>query len=505
MDSGVAFPGTDGRRSTTAAGRAILADALTGVDPALAATVSAEPDWRRGYLRHFRDLTVREATTPGGAATIAAAGLDSVARRFVLHRDGQDRPLAEAVRSGLDAASRDPALHTVTVAGRREPAPAALSLPYRGTRLVGDSLDLRLDSWLDRGIVEDSFVAAVREVVAHPEWLDLRGRTVVLLGAGAEMGPLVSLLRWGAHVVAVDLPGPAMWRRILAVARDSPGSVSVPVSRWLPASAAADEIAEAAGVDVVARAPELLGWLAAVEPPYTFGSYVYADGAAHVRATVAVDAVLRELLRLHGTGISLAFLATPTDVFCVPEAVVLDSRRRYAARGRLRRTARLAGRWGSAGALFRPHYGPMLTLPDGRRAGLSDSLLPQQGPNYALAKRIQRWRAVHERVGGRPVSVPIVAATRTRSVVRNRLLAAGYAGAHRFGVEIFDPSTSSTFLAALLARDLATPQADPAAPGGHPADLFWSAANHGGLWRSPYEPRSVLGIAVLLGMIRRGA
>ncbi|MEJ2577831.1 MAG: hypothetical protein P8Z68_01895, partial [Kineosporiaceae bacterium] len=39
---------------------------------------------------------------------------------------------------------------------------------------------------------------------------------------------------------------------------------------------------------------------------------------------------------------------------------------------------------------------------------------------------------------------------------------------------------------------------------GHPLELFWSAANHGGLWRTPYAPRSVLGLAVLLGWARAG-
>ena len=47
--------------------------------------------------------------------------------------------------------------------------------------------------------------------------LDLRGRHFVLLGAGSAMGPLEMLLRFGATVHAVDLPRPAIWRRLLAV------------------------------------------------------------------------------------------------------------------------------------------------------------------------------------------------------------------------------------------------------------------------------------------------
>jgi len=53
------------------------------------------------------------------------------------------------------------------------------------------------------------------------------------------------------------------------------------------------------------------------------------------------------------------------------------------------------------------------------------------------------------------VSFKIAPPTRTRSVVKNRALAAAYAGAHRFGVEVFDPGTANTLMAALLVHDLA--------------------------------------------------
>ena len=78
--------------------------------------------------------------------------------------------------------------------------------------------------------------SAARAVMAHPGWLDLRDVTVVVLGAGAQMGPLVSLLRWGVHVVAVDLPQPQIWTRLLEVARASYGRLSIPVTAPLPAT-----------------------------------------------------------------------------------------------------------------------------------------------------------------------------------------------------------------------------------------------------------------------------
>ena len=128
--------------------------------------------------------------------------------------------------------------------------------------------------------------------------------------------------------------------------------------------------------------------------------------------------------------------------------------------------------------------------------GINDSLVTQQGPNYALAKRVQRWRATLAREAGTTVSINVAPPTRTRSVMKNRVLAAAYAGAHRFGVEVFEPATCKVLMAALLVHDVHT--------GGGPAHAHpWQdeahAAAHGGLWRIAYAPRSALGLAAALG------
>ena len=59
----------------------------------------------------------------------------------------------------------------------------------------------------------------------------------------------------------------------------------------------------------------------------------------------------------------------------------------------------------------------------------------------------------------------------------------------------------------LLVHDLRSDRAAarPDTPLSHPLELFWQGANHGGLWRGAFEPRSVLGLAVALGMVQRGA
>jgi hypothetical protein len=143
----------------------------------------------------------------------------------------------------------------------------------------------------------------------------------------------------------------------------------------------------------------------------------------------------------------------------------------------------------SAGRLLRRNYAP------GSDPGICDSIVPQQGPNYALAKRLQRWRATDARAAGAQVSFHVAPPTRTRSVVKNRALAAAYAGAHLFGVEVFEPATSNTLMAALLVHDLRNQRVAAE----HPWEDEAYAAAHGGLWRAPYAPRSALGLAALIG------
>jgi hypothetical protein len=141
---------------------------------------------------------------------------------------------------------------------------------------------------------------------------------------------------------------------------------------------------------------------------------------------------------------------------------------------------------------------------EGRTWGISDCLVSQQGPNYALAKNLQRWRATVARAAGTLTSANLAPATRTRSVVKNRVLAAAYAGAPRFGIEIFQSSTSAVLMSALLVNDIRNPKAlsGPGVNLDHPYDLFINGAAHGGLLRMAHEPRSILPLAVLLGLVK---
>ncbi|AWB93879.1 hypothetical protein [Aeromicrobium chenweiae] len=467
-NTGVSFPS----ESSSSAARTVLSDALRKADPVGARAVENETSWRRNYLTHFRRAVEAGIGEPPAAHSIAADGLRSA---HDLMRFG-DVPLRDAI--GGTALTQ--AFHTRTIRGTAEPE-TELSIPYRGDRLTGTALRDQLDVWVADGVITPSCSEAVQTVQDNPDWLRLEGDTVVVLGAGAEMGPYRALLRWGAEVVAVDLPRPDVQARIRDHAEDSAGTAHVPARIVTNGD-------DDSGADLLTELPGIAHWLDGIQGRLVLGNYCYADGATHVRVSMAADALAEHLTRQR-PDTALAFLATPTDTFAVPAEDVLRSNEAYARRGatRLLRTPLRAV---SGGRLLQRNY------PPGADPGLCDAIVPQQGPNYALAKRLQRWRATTARQAGTTVSLNVAPATRTRSVVKNKALAAAYAGAHRFGVEIFDPATSNVLMAALLAYDLRS----GAAPQHEPWQDEAVNAAHGGLWTAAYDPRSALGLAAVLGI-----
>lgn len=465
---GVTFPA----ESSSSTARKVLADALRKADPVGAKAVENETNWRRNYLNHFRRAVEAGIGEPPAAHSIAADGLASI------HAEMQFNgvPLDEAI----DTLPLAQAFHTQTIVGNAAADPE-LSIPYKGERLRGGALRDQLDAWVANGVITPSCAEAVRTVQDNPDWLRLEGDTVVVLGAGAEMGPMRALLRWGADVAAVDLPTTDVQERLRALASEGAGRVHLPARVLTDADATN-------GANLVRELPALANWLDGFEGRLVVGNYCYADGPMHVRVSMAADALGCHLTS-HRPDTALAFLATPTDVFAVTAEDVARSNDAYARRS-VSKVLRQPLRIVSGGRLLQRNYPPAAD------PGICDSLIPQQGPNYALAKRIQRWRATTARHNGLTVSMNVAPSTRTRSVLKNKALAAAYSGAHRFGVEVFDPSTSNTLMAALLVHDLRS--GDSAQP--EPWQDEAHNAAHGGLWTSAYHPRSALGLAAVIGI-----
>ena len=120
---GVVFPVEGDGRSTSATGRAVIADALEVVDPVGARAARDEANWRTGYPLHFRRLVEAGLGTAADAVGIADTGLTSVHTRMRWGRpDGTEVALGEALSGDLRP------LETDRLAGSGEPE-AAFSLP----------------------------------------------------------------------------------------------------------------------------------------------------------------------------------------------------------------------------------------------------------------------------------------------------------------------------------------------------------------------------------------
>jgi len=72
-----------------------------------------------------------------------------------------------------------------------------------------------------------------------------------------------------------------------------------------------ETLTQRAGLDLTSDIPAVADWLAAVDGPLVLGNYVYADGAANVRLSSAVDALTMRL-QAGRDDVTLGFLATPT-------------------------------------------------------------------------------------------------------------------------------------------------------------------------------------------------
>lgn len=485
----------DGSRGSSLAARGIVAAALHALDPSLGEAVRADRRWRHNYPSYFRALVGHALNDAEAGLASARAGLATAWETLQWADEDGQRPLSEAW-----GATRHAPLQTVSIAGQGNGRPRPYEIPYRGRLLAGDALRRQADAWEAAHIIEPSAAAALHRCVDHPDWFDLSDRTLALLGAGAEVGPLGQLVHWRANILAVDLPRAALWQRYFAAAISGNGRLHVPLAGSPSGDPAVD--APQVGADLLAHAPRVAQWLTAHGGPLDLLSLGYADGERHVRLAMGMDWVARAVLEADPAS-TAAWLATPTDIFLMPERTARASMQAYARRSLLPRALRPVLGAAAVGA-FQPNVEAFQRGPDGRDYAIADSLVTHQGPNYALAKRLQQWRAQEARARGRRVSLNIAPATTTTSVTANPILAAAYAGAHRFGVEVFAPETTRALMAGLWVHDLRcdASAANPARPLAHPWELFADNACHGGFWSCPYLPRTALPFAAALGWAR---
>ena len=494
--AGIQFPvNEDGRRSSTETARMVFAEAARSLNEELARCIRADSRWRSHYGRYLADLVGQAALASDVALKVAEDGLEAVHRRFRFIRDGEDMPLDEAMRR-----FKEPVFHSAEIRGKGKRLEQLL-IPHQGEQLSGDPLRRQIGEWVTTGVMEPSAGQALEEMVLRNETLDLRDLDFTLLGAGAEVGPVEILSKLGANIIAVDIDRPAVWKKLMTIAHRGAGRMLLPVKGTVSAKSDDHAITAAAGSDLLTHAPEIRTWLAELGRPSCIGGFAYLHGLNHVRVEVAMDVIMQDLTA-ESKDCTLAFLLSPTDTFIVPDNAAEEAKEKFSTEGFCRvwrgpiRT--LTGR-----RLYAPNIEKKISRTSGVNYGLYDGILPAQGPNYALAKRIQQWRSLAARASGTTISANVAPVTATSSVTMRRDFTAAFSGAASYGVKIFQPDTANAIMAALMVHDLRYEDVagNPATQLDHPLALFIVKAVHGGLWRTGLQLRSVLEIAALRGFL----
>jgi len=333
------------------------------------------------------------------------------------------------------------------------------------------------------------------------EWLDLSDRYFVLLGATSAMGPLNFLLSHGANIIAVDLNRDFIWKKIFNAVKNSNGTVIFPVKQGIGSidKLSDDELAKVSGCDLLSNTPEIANWLSTVVPDkqLTIGNYTYLDGALHVQLSLACDSIIDRLCQ-ERKDTNIAFLCTPTDNHVVTKQAYDASKE--SLRSRVPLWATIINQIFCGKFLGSPNYKSMKSVDQssGEPIYIIDGIAVAQGPNYALAKRLQHWRAVIAFCNGHTVSSNVAPSTATMSVVHNAQFAAAYGGMHYFEpMEVMYQRTSLAVMGTLLIHDIsnkegaANPNSKIAKKFRNPFELFSYGSFHGGVWRCSYKINSI--------------
>lgn len=264
---GIVFPRDEsGERSTTNAGKMILAAALraAGTSEAIEASKACEGErkWRFKYVKHYMAMVRVSASSPESALKVAEAGAEFMHTKFQFID-----PETKQETSFADYMSRacKKTFHQGVIKGTGS-LPSSFTVPYKGKELRGEELASLLQRWAEYGTIEADAAATIQRVISG-RGPSLKGKMFVLIGAGSAMGPFTKLMEHGATVVAIDIPGSlgerpaAMWQRLISVARASPGELIIPLSEPQSGLNTDAALIAAAGCNLIEQPAQILRWL----------------------------------------------------------------------------------------------------------------------------------------------------------------------------------------------------------------------------------------------------
>eukprot|EP00750_Incisomonas_marina_P017740 INCI241.1.p1 GENE.INCI241.1~~INCI241.1.p1 ORF type:complete len:760 (+),score=98.88 INCI241.1:595-2874(+) len=465
--------------------------------------------WRFKYEKHVLENVKEGMKSAQKALQIARAGLDEAYNQFTFVRDGEEMPLRKAMSDikgsfkthFIRGEASKPTSQTYTVAYRDQSDGKARQPKVGRDDLSGKELVEQCKKWASNGVVEPDCAAAIAAVVENQdEWCDLSDVWFVILGATSAMGPIHVLLKHGANVVACDIqsrgppgggdgPWRGPWENLIKWARASCGTLTLPVPEDTNLDGISDAaLAKVAGCNLLTQTPEIANWLVQLHPDRQFviGNYTYLDGGLHVLLSIACDAIIARLAAERSQKTMACFLCTPTDDHVVP-ADVVDAVKSNQKRSPL---------WQKIVRAIIPRKHTLRSNVPVSEGSLHcvRAISMVQGPNYALAKRLQHWRAMILHTEGHAVSSNVAPSTRTISVVSNKMIGVAYNGMPAFKpMEVMWQETSNAVMGALLIHDIRNPGgvARHGVKLSNPLELFSKNSFHGGVWRCGYTLESI--------------
>lgn len=475
-------------RSTSITNKLIWKKSIEETDKELAKKLEKVRNWRFGYVKHV-ELNLRTCLKSSKSALqVAENGLKAARELFVFVRDGTEYKPTVAMKTFTDS------FETGVIKGTKslKSSSKGYKLPYKGQVYEGQAAKDIINRWVEAGTIEKTAGESIKTVIDNSEWADLSDLYFVLLGATSAMGPLNDLLNLGANIIAIDLDRPMIWERLIKQTRDSPGSLIFPMSKKQSECKTDEELYNCSGANMLSKTPEIAQWLSTVVPneDITIGNYTYLDGGLHVQLSLASDLIMETVASKRTGKTNIAFLCTPTDVHCIPKEANIASKEHYK---NVPLWQKIFEKLGVKDLVVKNPLKPVTSEDDGD-IYLVDGIVSAQGPNYALAKRLQHWRSVIAHQNGQIVSTNVAPSTATKSVVSNASFAAAYEGMHLFKcMEVFFQETSSAVMLALLINDIRNDKSVSHVAAfkdmklKNPFRLFEINSFNGGVWRCPYK------------------
>lgn len=464
----------------------ILATALEKAHPVLAREITGEANWRKNYQAYFLKLSSIEFSDRAVALEVMQSALAAMTNQI---KNQEDRSLFDLARDGFVATNL---VETVEVRGVGSAEPL---WPNANANLAQISAD-----WVARDLAEPDVHEAFKFLTANPETKPA-GDLLIALAGNAELSGARDWLSLGGRVALVARPNALAFKALIDHARQSAGTLLVPV---LLSRDAGTELAERAGLDLVQDVAAISSWLhelSRTESRLVISSYAYIGGSNQIIAQAAQDALIAVATsNIAKSKVALSWLATPLDVVVAGREIYDRQLERHRARGSIVRARdafwRIFGQLGSASpALLDTGSGPSVSF---------DASSVRQGSSYLLAKHSEKWRAMVAARQGNLVSYTVAPPAATRSVLRVRVLNFTYRGLARFGVYPFSAEATRRVMALLLLRNLNDPKS-VAAPdnSGDQVKLVGATSLHGGTWRLAYQSDSIWVVATVLGFFSR--